>query len=157
MQGISSQSVFFETLIRISHYDIFKVRSTICVLLLGFYFINVTWPPQPLILMASMTSFFFVISRWVIWCNINLIFWIHLYFANNFRIPIKKFQKSGFLIILILDFGLLEASKLFFSFCQSCKLNENLWIQVFWKSRFFREVPIFPMPWKNRHWVMLGW
>jgi hypothetical protein len=71
VQGVSSLNVFFETTARICNYDIFdnwelavwSQGFTICVLFLGFHFNNVTWPPQPLILMASMISCFLVMSE----------------------------------------------------------------------------------------------
>ena len=60
VQGVSCQSVFFETPARVSNYDIFDnwelaawfQGSTIWVSLV-FYFINVTWPPQPRIFISA--------------------------------------------------------------------------------------------------------
>ena len=61
LQGVSILNVFFETPARISNKDIFanlelaawSQGSTICVLFLGFYFINVTRPLQPLIFISA--------------------------------------------------------------------------------------------------------
>ena len=89
--------------------------------------------------------------KWVIWCSSSLIFCMqYIFFFRYVLFQSKYFQnpdfwQSGFLTIRILDFGQLEAMKafIFFSYCQSCKLNGNLGIQVFWNSGFFPGNPVY--------------
>ena len=98
--GYPISKCIFWSPFRICNYDIFinwdwaawSKGSKFWVLLLEFYFINVTWPPQPLILINGLYDQLVFCHRWVIWCNINLIFCIHLFSANTFWIPIKKYR-----------------------------------------------------------------
>ena len=107
--------------------------STICVLLLGFYFINVTWPPQPPILMASMISFFFVIDESF---GVTLIwFFAYIYFlqipfgfqSKNFKNP--DFWQSGIWILAF--WRLLRCQNYFFHIAKAVN-----WMKIC-ESRFF--------------------
>jgi hypothetical protein len=79
-------------------------------------------------------------QKWVRWCNMFMIFGMQWFLANTFWILVKKFQKSGFLTIQILEFGLFEGMKVSkFFICTAKALN---WMK-FCESRFF-ENPHFP-------------
>ena len=92
-----------------------------------------------------MTSIASLISfngyKWVIWCNIKMIFLVFsnklLNFKNFSKFQTFKNPSTVFSFWGVWRLGLMKVTKLFRPYCQSFKLNGTLGIKVSWKSDFF--------------------